>query len=181
MLYVTFRHVLPAAASTPGSCDTSAQASEPVVNLRGENVQWKAEPGLAGPKVRIIRSYIDGLVGRVGSVVKTGRLTQGTGTDASVYLLELEGTSRGRKVRLITLEKHTSELHETQLSQPSLASPAAGSAVPVIPTPTKPIKRGKGMPQASAAALDVLGNAVALLESGARCGYICHIPSRNRN
>lgn len=172
--------MLPAAASASGSCDTPAQASEPVVNLRGENVTWKAEPHLAGPRVRIIRSYIDVLVGQVGSVVKTGRLTQGTGTDASVYLLELESTSRGKKVKVITLEKHT-ELHETQLSQPSLASPAAASAVPVIPTPTKPTKRAKAMPQASAAALEELGNAVALLQSGARCGYICHIPSRNRN
>jgi hypothetical protein len=173
--------VLPAAASPPGYCDTPAQASEPVVDLRGENVTWKAGPGPAGPKVRIIRSYMDVLVGRVGSVVRTGRLTQGTGTDASVYLLELESTSRGRKVHVITLEKNTSELHETQLSQPSLASPAAGSAVPVIPTPTKPTKRAKAMPQASAAALDESGNAVALLQSGARCGHICHIPSRNRN
>jgi hypothetical protein len=173
--------VLPAAASPPGYCDTPAQASEPVVNLRGVNVTWKAGPGPAGPKVRIIRSYMDVLVGRVGSVVRTGRLTQGTGTDASVYLLELESTSRGRKVHVITLEKNTSELHETQLSQPSLASPAAGSAVPVIPTPTKPTKRAKAMPQASAAALDESGNAVALLQSGARCGHICHIPSRNRN
>jgi hypothetical protein len=173
--------VLPAAASPPGYCDTPAQASEPVVNLRGENVTWKAGPGPAGPKVRIIRSYMDVLVGRVGSVVRTGRLTQGTGTDASVYLLELESTSRGRKVHVITLEKNTSELHETQLSQPSLASPAAGSAVPVIPTPTKPTKRAKAKPQASAAALDESGNAVALLQSGARCGHICHIPSRNRN
>lgn len=173
--------MLPAAASPPGYCDTPAQASEPVVNLRGENVTWKAGPGPAGPKVRIIRSYMDVLVGRVGSVVRTGRLTQGTGTDASVYLLELESTSRGRKVHVITLEKNTSELHETQLSQPSLASPAAGSAVPVIPTPTKPTKRAKAMPQASAAALDESGNAVALLQSGARCGHICHIPSRNRN
>ena len=173
--------MLPAAASPPDSCDTPAQASEPVVNLRGENVTWKAGPGPAGPKVRIIRSYMDVLVGRVGSVVRTGRLTQGTGTDASVYLLELESTSRGRKVHVITLEKNTSELHETQLSQPSLASPAAGSAVPVIPTPTKPNKRAKAMPQASAAALDESGNAVALLQSGARCGHICHIPSRNRN
>ena len=173
--------MLPAAASASGSCDTPAQASEPVVNLRGENVTWKAEPHLAGPRVTIIRSYIDVLVGQVGSVVKTGRLTQGTGTDASVYLLELETTSRGRKVRVITLEKHTSELHETQLSQPSLASPAAASAVPVIPTPTKPTKRAKAMPQASAAALDESGNAVALLQLGARCGCICHIPSRNRN
>ena len=170
--------MLPAAASPPGSCDTPVQASEPVVNLRGENVTWKAGPHLAGPRVRIIRSYMDGLVGQVGSVLRTGHLTQGTGT---VYLLELESTSRGRKVQLITLEKHTSELHETQLSQPSLASPAAGSAVPVIPTPTKPTKRAKGMPQASAAALEESGNAVALLQSGARCGYICHIPSRNRN
>lgn len=173
--------MLPAAASPPGYCDTPAQASEPVVDLRGENVTWKAGPGPAGPKVRIIRSYMDVLVGRVGSVVRTGRLTQGTGTDASVYLLELESTSRGRKVHVITLEKNTSELHETQLSQPSLASPAAGSAVPVIPTPTKPTKRAKAMPQASAAALDESGNAVALLQSGARCGHICHIPSRNRN
>ena len=170
--------MLPAAASPPISCDTPAQASEPVVNLRGENVTWKAGPHLAGPRVRIIRSYMDGLVGQVGSVLRTGHLTQGTGT---VYLLELESTSRGRKVHVITLEKNTSELHETQLSQPSLASPAAGSAVPVIPTPTKPTKRAKGMPQASAAALDESGNAVALLQSGARCGHICHIPSRNRN
>ena len=173
--------MLPAAASPPGYCDTPAQASEPVVNLRGENVTWKAGPGPAGPKVRIIRSYMDVLAGRVGSVVKTGRLTQGTGTDASVYLLELESTSRGRKVHVITLEKNTSELHETQLSQPSLASPAAASAVPVIPIPTNPTKRAKAMPQASAAALDESGNAVALLQSGARCGHICHIPSRNRN
>ena len=173
--------MLPAAASAPGSCDTPAQASEPVVNLRGENVTWKTEPHLAGPRVKIIRSYMDVLVGQVGSVVKTGRLTQGTGTDASVYLLELESTSGGRKVKVITLEKHTSELHETQLSQPSLASPAASSAVPVIPTPTKPTKRARGMPQASAAALDESRNAVALLQLGARCGCICHIPSRNRN
>jgi hypothetical protein len=172
--------VLPAAASAPRSCDTPAQASEPVVNLKGENVTWNAEPHLAGPRVRIIRSYMDVLAGRVGSVVKTGRLTQGTGTDASVFLLELESTSRGRKVHVITLEKNT-ELHETQLSQPSLASPAAGSAVPVIPAPTKPTKRARCMPQASAAALHEVGNAVALLQSGARCGYLCHIPSRNRN
>ena len=107
-------------------------------------------------------------------VKKTGQLAQGKGT---VYLILLEEKREGRAVYTITLQKYTSELDGTQ---PSLASPAAGA--PVLVDPKRVTRRSQGTTASQcAAALHDLSFAAARLQSGARCGYICYIPSRNRN
>ena len=170
--------MLPAAVVQPATRDTQVPASERQGDL-GSEVKWNSGPQRAGPMVQITGGTIQTIIGKVGLVKKTGRLTQGLWKDSLVYLLRLEGTSGsgGGEVNVVTLQKYTSELDGTQ---PSLASPAAGA--PVLVDPKRVTRRSQGTTASqSAAALHDLSFAAARLQSGARCGYICYIPSRNRN
>ena len=167
MLYVTFRHVLPAAASQPASCDTQAQAWERKGNLSHHNVTWNDEqPQRAGFRVKIISGSIQRIIGQVGLVLKAGHLTQGKWKNAAVYLIQLEDTSDGKEVNVITLQKFTSELDGTQ---PGLASPAAGA--PVVVPAKRPTRRSQETTASSiAAALEQGPLPAAPVQPGARCG-----------
>jgi hypothetical protein len=178
VLYVTFRHVLPAAVAQPALLVTQAQASERQGNLRPGNVMWNDEQPLrAGTRVKVIGGSIEKIIGRVGLVLKTGTLTQGKWNNEIVHQLQLEDTWDGKAVNVITLQRFTSVIDGTQ---PSLASPAAGAPAVVIPKRATRSSLGTTA-SPSAAALDQTSFAAALGNLGARCGYICHIPSRNRN
>lgn len=159
--------MLSAAVSQPASRGTQAQASEKGGNISHDNVTWnKEQPQRAGPRVRITGGSIAGIIGQVGLVKKTGHLTQGKGTGAIVYLIQLEDKSDGKAVHVITLQKFTSELDGTQAS---LAPPAAGA--PVVVTAKRETRRSQGTTTSTiAAALDQFRLPAAPVQPGARCG-----------